>query len=80
MDALLPLTFPQNEKPTVHRLSSDMHLHCRPGELYLGAKTTHGVTELYAFYDANVYEEAVVSEWLHEVQLGFGQYLASAQT
>ncbi|KZV65123.1 hypothetical protein PENSPDRAFT_638822 [Peniophora sp. CONT] len=77
MDALLPLTFPQAGKPTVHRLSSDMHLHCRPGELYLSAKTTHGVTELYAFYDGNVYEESVVREWLQEVELGFNHYLAS---
>ncbi|KAJ7066375.1 hypothetical protein C8F01DRAFT_699069 [Mycena amicta] len=78
MDHILPLTYPQGQEQehTVERLSSDMHLRCRPGELYFGAKTSQGVTEFWVFYDSNTYEDAVVREWLDEIHGAVEYYLA----
>ena len=43
-------------------------LHTRPAELYLSALTARDQLNMYVSYDANVYEEGVVREWLDEVR------------
>ncbi|KAF7309981.1 hypothetical protein MIND_00370900 [Mycena indigotica] len=60
--------------------SSDLHLRCRPGELYVGAKTIQGVTELWVFYDRNTYQEEVVHEWLDEICQGLAHYLVGVDS
>ncbi|KAG9316138.1 hypothetical protein JVU11DRAFT_3815 [Chiua virens] len=42
--------------------------HTRPGEIYLGAWSSGGRLKMYGLYDSNVYEEAVVMEWLSEIK------------
>ena len=52
-----------------------VYLHARPAELYLGAATWHGRMNVYVHYDGNVFEEAVVREWLDEVREAVVWYL-----
>ena len=54
-------------------------LHTRPAELYLGALSSRGRLSMYVFYDGNVYEEEVVSEWLDEVRGAVLWYLGQTQ-
>ncbi|KAF7309009.1 hypothetical protein MKEN_01101900 [Mycena kentingensis (nom. inval.)] len=81
MDHILPPSYPlpSAQDPTpkiiVERVASDLHLRCRPGELYFGAKTSRGVTEFWVFYDANTYQKTVVEEWLDEIKGAFEYYL-----
>ncbi|KAH7922095.1 hypothetical protein BV22DRAFT_1131716 [Leucogyrophana mollusca] len=46
---------------------SRTHLQCRPAELYLGTSTSRKQLHSSVFFDANVYDPAVVQEWLDEV-------------
>ena len=55
--------------------NSGLHLHTRPAELYLSADNSHGRLNMYAFYDSNVFEEGVVTEWLDEVREAVIWYL-----
>lgn len=48
--------------------NSELQLHTRPSELYLGAASSRGQLNMYVFYDGNVFEEGVVKEWLDEVK------------
>lgn len=52
----------------VQIVASETHLRCRPAELYLGASTTRGQMQMLVYFDENVYEHAVVQEWLGEVR------------
>ncbi|KAF8838028.1 hypothetical protein BDN67DRAFT_955732 [Paxillus ammoniavirescens] len=57
---------------------SRIHLHTRPGELYLGAATSRGRLHMSVYYDGNVYEETVVREWLDEVKDAVVWYLGQS--
>ncbi|KAG6917961.1 hypothetical protein DXG01_017145 [Tephrocybe rancida] len=48
--------------------TSGVKLHCRPAELYLGASTVQQKLHLSVFWDKNVYDENLVTEWLNEVR------------
>ncbi|KAH0832844.1 hypothetical protein J3R83DRAFT_11771 [Lanmaoa asiatica] len=52
------------------------HLRTRPAELYLGASTTRGQLEFFAFYDELVFDSADVVEWIGEVMDAMKWYLA----
>ncbi|KAG9316764.1 hypothetical protein JVU11DRAFT_2826 [Chiua virens] len=52
-----------------------VYLHTRPAELYLGAWSTGGQLHFYSFYDSNVFEEAVVKEWMDEIKGAVSWYL-----
>jgi len=81
MDLLLPHTYPlsrSESEPVLRLLKSETRLHCRPGELYLGAATSRGQLRVYVFWDGNVYHEDVIKEWLDEVKGAMEQYLVQA--
>jgi len=61
---------------SVHLLSSDLRLRCRPGEIYLGASTSNGKLHLKFFWDGNVFDDSTVKEWLDEVKGAVLWYLA----
>nr|GAT50152.1 predicted protein [Mycena chlorophos] len=76
IDLMIPRLYPQGQDPpTVERLGSDLYLRCRPGELYMGAKSSHGETEFWVFYDHNAYQRAVVREWIDEIRAAVEYYL-----
>ncbi|KAH9484367.1 hypothetical protein JR316_0003848 [Psilocybe cubensis] len=84
-DKLLPRTYPLSpqdgkEEPLISLKSSTTRLRCRPTELYLGASTSHDHLTLTVYWDNNVYEEDIVTEWLNEVKLAAEFYLGSDQT
>ncbi|KAF9234344.1 hypothetical protein BU15DRAFT_79095 [Melanogaster broomeanus] len=55
-----------------------VHLHARPGQLYLGAVTIHKQLHMKVFYDVNVFEEAIAREWLDEVRDAVVWYLGQS--
>ncbi|KAF8556518.1 hypothetical protein OG21DRAFT_1483007 [Imleria badia] len=55
------------------------HLYTRPAELILAASTTRGQLKMYVHFDANVFEESVVTEWLDEVRDAMLWYLGRTQ-
>ena len=65
--------------PTIVVENARVHLHTRPAELSLGAATSGGRMNLYVQYDANVFEEGVVEEWLNEVREAVVWYLGGTQ-
>lgn len=50
-------------------------LRCRPTELYLGASTSAQQLRLIVYWDNNVFDEALVTEWLGEVRNAIDYYL-----
>ncbi|KAF8651476.1 hypothetical protein AX16_004775 [Volvariella volvacea WC 439] len=79
INPLLPHSYPSHEQhsanPVIQLLHAPTYLHCRPSELYLGAMTFQGQLELFIFWDRNVFDEAIVKEWLEEVRQAVGFYL-----
>ncbi|KAF9230580.1 hypothetical protein BU15DRAFT_91084 [Melanogaster broomeanus] len=66
------------DEPKIVVEDSRALLHARPAELYLGAATRHKQLDVHAFYDENVFEEAVVREWLDEVKDAAMWYLGQS--
>jgi hypothetical protein len=64
-----------NPKPVLHLRSSVTRLHCRPAELYLGAKTSRGILQIICFFDKNVYAPDLVQEWIKEAHGATNWYL-----
>ncbi|KAG9312362.1 hypothetical protein JVU11DRAFT_7682 [Chiua virens] len=52
-----------------------LHLNARPAELYLTAWSFGGRMKMFSCFDSNVYEEAVVKEWLAEIKGAMLWYL-----
>lgn len=81
MDKLLPSVYPMGSyksfDPEVRlRLGQVMfRLRCRPCELYLGAATMQNQLMSFVHFDANVFDEGVVDEWLDEMKLALEFYL-----
>ncbi len=86
LDFLLPRKYPIAEKvadaPTISLVSITTMLCCRPTELYLGASTSAQILELVVHWDNNVFDEALITEWLDEVKNAIDYYLGedSVQT
>lgn len=72
--SLLP-TSENATTPTIAVENARTRLHTRPAELYLGAASSRGQLHMLVFYDANVFEEGVVREWLDEVREAVLWYL-----
>ncbi|KAF9535273.1 hypothetical protein CPB83DRAFT_1399 [Crepidotus variabilis] len=74
MDHLLPREYPattgaDSSKGIKLRLVEDLfRARARPAELYLGAQTKRGELRFHVNFDANVYDEVLVMEWLNEVR------------
>ncbi|KAF9535272.1 hypothetical protein CPB83DRAFT_878518 [Crepidotus variabilis] len=74
MDHLLPREYPattgaDSSKGIKLRLVEDLfRARARPAELYLGAQTKGGELRFHANFDANVYKESLVVEWLNEIR------------
>jgi len=77
MDHLIPRQYPLRKDSTtsLHLNTSNTMLRCRPAELYLGAATSSKQLHMNVFWDNNVIEEDVVTEWLNEVQCATDFYL-----
>ncbi|KAJ7774921.1 hypothetical protein B0H16DRAFT_1508866 [Mycena metata] len=54
-------------------------LHCRTGELYLGAGSYGGGLYLLLYFDANVFSEETVQEWVEETKEAMAWYLCETQ-
>ncbi|KAF9234349.1 hypothetical protein BU15DRAFT_52718 [Melanogaster broomeanus] len=67
-----------DDEPRIAVEYSRVHLHTRPGELYLGAATARKQLHMNVFYDLNVFEEAIVREWLDEVKDAAVWYLGQS--
>ena len=50
-------------------------LRCRPCEMYLGAVTLQDQLMSFVHFDANVFEERIVDEWLDEIKQALEFYL-----
>ncbi|KAJ3515915.1 hypothetical protein NLJ89_g1458 [Agrocybe chaxingu] len=81
VDLLLPREYPsdRNVKPMIYLREEKTFLHCRPTELYLGASTSGQQLKLHVFFDGNVYDDEVVSEWLDDVVLATEYYLGAPE-
>ncbi|TDL25416.1 hypothetical protein BD410DRAFT_819988 [Rickenella mellea] len=86
IDTLIPLEYPlpehgnltTDQKDPMLRISHrEMHLRCRPAELYLGANTWKGQLNLFVYWDGNVYDESLVKDWLLEIRQAAEWYLAA---
>ncbi|KAF9234342.1 hypothetical protein BU15DRAFT_79093 [Melanogaster broomeanus] len=55
-----------------------VHLHARPGQIFLGAATTRKQLHMSVTYDVNVFEEAIAQEWLDEVKDAVVWYLGQS--
>lgn len=78
MDVMLPPDYPLGkvgQETTLRLESSTTHLRCRPGELYLGAATSHKQLRLHVFWDGNMFDREIVEEWLQEVKAATQFYL-----
>ncbi|KXN86899.1 hypothetical protein AN958_09494 [Leucoagaricus sp. SymC.cos] len=75
-NSLYPEFYPLSGGESVLRHENTLvSLHTRPRELYLGAVTGRGRLRINVFYDTNVYDTALVQEWLDEVQAAIRHYL-----
>ena len=79
VDLLLPRKYPVAEKaadlPAISLVSNTTMLCCRPTELYLGASTSARKMQLSVHWDNNVFDEALINEWLDEVKNAIDYYL-----
>ncbi|KAF9484726.1 hypothetical protein BDN70DRAFT_849389 [Pholiota conissans] len=80
VDLLLPRQYPvgydkESNRPSLWFINDTSMLHCRPTELYLGASTSQEKLRLLVYWDNNVFDEAVVTEWLNEVKNAIEFYL-----
>ncbi|TFK42512.1 hypothetical protein BDQ12DRAFT_644218 [Crucibulum laeve] len=78
VDLFVPLNYPLKNKKgdsTLRLVSSETFLRCRPTELYLGAATSQRKLRIHVFWDVNVFEGAIVKEWLEEVGKAIEFYL-----
>ncbi|KAL1747558.1 hypothetical protein HDZ31DRAFT_31732 [Schizophyllum fasciatum] len=79
LESIVPLKYPTNaSEPTVEILETLTRLRTRPTELYLGGDTFKGQLRLVLHYDRNVYEDALVQQWLDEVRNAVHWYLGDA--
>jgi len=79
---LLPLQYPLGDEsiaktPLVKLKKNTTVLRCRPSELYLGASTSRKSLHVGVYWDNNVFEEDIVTEWLEEVRAAIDFYLGS---
>ena len=80
-DVLIPRNYPLSRSPSkvpiLHVYNSGTRLHCRPAELYLGASTFNQQLSFFVFWDQNVFDREVVSEWLEDVRSAAEFYLGN---
>ncbi|KAH7911183.1 hypothetical protein BJ138DRAFT_955377 [Hygrophoropsis aurantiaca] len=69
---------PTDSTPRLFVEQARTHLRCRPAELYLGVGTTRKLLHLSVFWDENVYDRALVQEWLGEVMDATLYYLGQS--
>ncbi|KAH7913733.1 hypothetical protein BJ138DRAFT_1080985 [Hygrophoropsis aurantiaca] len=69
---------PTDSTPRLFVEQARTHLHCRPAELYLGVATSRKLLHLSVFWDENVYDRALVQEWLGEVKDATLYYLGQS--
>ena len=62
-------------KPILHVRTSETHLHPRANELYLVSSTSCGQLRLQVTWDRNVFEPAVIEEWVGEIEAAAEWYL-----
>ncbi|KAJ7685261.1 hypothetical protein DFH06DRAFT_36539 [Mycena polygramma] len=82
MGGSLPDEYPIH-KAGPPRLRVERHqtfLHCRTGELYLGAGSASDQLFLSVYFDTNVWAEEVVQEWLDETKQAMLWYLGATAT
>jgi len=88
LDLLLPPEYPlpssDSEKsvkpePILRATLTTNRLRCRPSELYLGTFMSGRQIHLFVFWDGNVYETALIKEWLDEVRNATEWYLGDAE-
>ncbi|KAF9562551.1 hypothetical protein CPC08DRAFT_687538 [Agrocybe pediades] len=80
VDLLLPLEYPigkqrRSKAPLLELKNSATVLRCRPSELYLGASTSRQKLHIIVYWDNNVFDEDVVTEWMEEVRAAIDYYL-----
>jgi hypothetical protein len=77
LTSAIPITYPPLDphNPVLQVESSEVRLHCRPTELYLGAATARNQLRFTLFWDDNVYERVHIKEWLDEVKAATLWYL-----
>ncbi|KAJ7774496.1 hypothetical protein DFH07DRAFT_1056905 [Mycena maculata] len=79
-DKGFPRKYPiHSAEPTLVLEKYQSFLHCRTGELYLGAGTYADQLHFSVFFDSNVYSADVIEEWLGEIQQAMHLYLSDAQ-
>ncbi|KAF7338232.1 hypothetical protein MVEN_02048400 [Mycena venus] len=84
MGGPLPREYPSqnagSSNPPLLRLqSSQQLLHCRTGELYLGAGGSSEQLSLVLYWDKNVYSPEIVQEWVDETARAMNYYLGSGE-
>ncbi|KAJ7111537.1 hypothetical protein C8R43DRAFT_1139082 [Mycena crocata] len=81
MDKLMPRKYPSgvSGSPTLQLQKYESDLHCRTGELYLGAGTFFERLYLILFWDRNVFSDETVEEWLSEIRQAMHFFLGETQ-
>lgn len=78
---VIPSSMPKPKAPadaySIHIVDSASRLRCRPAELYLGSSMKNRQLFFWVSFDANVYEEVMVQEWLGEFKAVAEFYLGS---
>ncbi|KAJ6596974.1 hypothetical protein DFH09DRAFT_107644 [Mycena vulgaris] len=76
MDNTLPRNYPiQNTTPFLRLETYETLLHCRTGELYLGAGTLAEQLYFSVFFDRAVFSDDIVQEWVDETRQAMHIYL-----
>ncbi|KAJ6572914.1 hypothetical protein B0H10DRAFT_2350920 [Mycena sp. CBHHK59/15] len=83
-DGLVPREYPIHKtgasaRPLLYLRTSESLLHCRTGELYLGARTSGQQLHFIVYWDKNVFSEDLVREWVAEIQQATHMYLGGTQ-
>ncbi|KAJ7449890.1 hypothetical protein FB451DRAFT_742944 [Mycena latifolia] len=66
--------------PSLTLQNSETFLHCRTGELYLGAGTFREQLSFSLFWDKNVFSDDIVQEWVGETRHAMQLYLGDGLT
>jgi hypothetical protein len=80
MDKILPYEYPATSYDSSVKVRLQLgevvsRLRCSPGELYLGAVTMRKQLTPFVHFDSNVFDEAVIEEWMTEVKMALEFYL-----
>ena len=79
MDSMFPLAYPLNssEKPILKILDLKPISRAFPGQLYVFAGFQNKMLRIFVFWDSNVYDDVLVTEWANEIGSFTREYMVA---